>query len=167
MVGKQIPRVSYLSSNSSREVLTCCSCACDVPSHNYTWSWEPKPEFSAVYATAPELFKYFHDFGTKYDLYRFHKLGHQVVGAKWNGDSWDVDIEDLKTGKIIHDQCDILINASGILNAWRWPAIPGLDKYKGKLLHSANWDNSVQLEGKTVGLIGNGYVMVQGAARGV
>ena len=131
-------------------------CACDVPAHNYTWSFEPKKDFTAVYASAPELFKYFHDFGMKYDLYKFFKCNHQVVGATWNGDAWDLEIEDRKNNKVIKDQADILINASGILNAWRWPAIPGIHDYKGALLHSANWDHKVSLEGKTVGLIGNG-----------
>lgn len=68
-------------------------------------------------------------------------------------------IQDLASGQNFTDWCDILINAGGILNAWRWPAIPGLEKYKGKLLHTANWDRSVDLTGKHVGLIGNGYVL--------
>lgn len=59
-------------------------------------------------------------------------------------------------GQIINDYCDILVNASGILNNWQWPAIKGLDRYKGTLLHTANWDENVSLEGKHVGLIGNG-----------
>ena len=57
------------------------------------------------------------------------------------------------------DSCDVLINAGGYLNEWRWPKIPGLHNYKGKLLHSANWDDTVSLEGKNIGLIGNGWVI--------
>ena len=81
-----------------------------------------------------------------------------MCGAQWvdSRGGWDVQVEDVLSGKIIHDHCDILINASGILNNWRWPAIPGLKNYKGKLLHSAAWDDSVDLKGKNVGLIGNG-----------
>lgn len=58
--------------------------------------------------------------------------------------------------KKIHDFCDVFINASGVLNNWRWPDVEGLDDYRGVLLHTANWDDDVQLEGKRVGLIGNG-----------
>ncbi|KAI9812936.1 MAG: hypothetical protein M1827_004454 [Pycnora praestabilis] len=138
-------------------------CACDVPAHNYTWSFEPKVDFTGVYATAPELFKYFNDFGHKYNLYQYMKTKHQVVGAKWDDSigAWNVQVQDLRTGNIINDQCDILINAGGILNAWRWPAIPGLKDFKGKLLHSAAWDHSVDLTGKNVGLIGNGSSGIQ------
>ena len=86
------------------------------------------------------------------------KTRHQVVGAQWNKQKggYDVKIKDLETGRITEDHCDILINASGILNHWQWPAIPGLDKYKGTLLHTANWNDGIDLAGRNVGLIGNG-----------
>jgi cation diffusion facilitator CzcD-associated flavoprotein CzcO len=133
-------------------------CACDVPSHNYTWSFEPKLDWSAVYPPAKEIFEYFDNFANKYDLKRFIKTRHQVVGAYWNQTKggYDVKVRDLVTNTVISDHCDLLVNASGILNNWKWPAIPGLDKYKGTLLHTANWDDSVSLENKHVGLIGNG-----------
>jgi cation diffusion facilitator CzcD-associated flavoprotein CzcO len=137
------------------------SCACDVPSHNYTWSFEPKLDWSAVYASSKEIFAYFNDFARKYGLHKYVKTKHQVGGAIWNQQKggYDVQIKDLESGQIIDDHCDILINASGILNNWAWPAIPGIDKYKGVLLHTANWDDKVDLKGRHVGLIGNGYVI--------
>ncbi|KAJ5620784.1 cyclohexanone monooxygenase, partial [Penicillium lagena] len=54
------------------------------------------------------------------------------------------------------DWCDILISASGVLNSWKYPNIPGLDLYQGTLMHSANWDNSYDLTDKTVAVIGDG-----------
>lgn len=133
-------------------------CACDVPAHNYTWSFEPKLDWSAVYAGSGEIFNYFDTFSKRHNLRRYCKTRHQVTNAVWNQQKggYNVTIDDLASGQKIEDWCDILINAGGILNAWRWPAIPGLDSYKGKLLHTANWDSTVDLRGKHVGLIGNG-----------
>lgn len=51
--------------------------------------------------------------------------------------------------------------SSGILNNWKWPAIPGLHNYQGTLLHTANWDENIDLTGKHVGLIGNGSSGIQ------
>ncbi|EXJ84555.1 cyclohexanone monooxygenase [Capronia epimyces CBS 606.96] len=138
-------------------------CACDVPAHNYTYSWEPKYDWSAVYAKAPEINQYFNDFAKKNRLEEYIKLQHQVVGAHWNDSrgEWDVQVTDLRSGNVFDARCDILVNAAGILNAWRWPAIPGLHNFQGKLVHSANWDHSVELEGKRVGLIGNGSSGIQ------
>jgi cation diffusion facilitator CzcD-associated flavoprotein CzcO len=38
---------------------------------------------------------------------------------------------------------------------WKWPVIPGLEKFKNKV-HTAAWDASLELADKTVGIIGNG-----------
>ena len=135
-------------------------CRCDFPSVNYTYTFEPKASFSGVYGTAVETRKYFQDFRTRYGLGKYCQLRHRVVGTHWDDEvnRWDVQVEELTTGKIIHDFCDILINACGYLNSWRWPEIPGLASFKGPLLHSANWDSQVDLADRCVGLIGNGYV---------
>ncbi|KAF1809387.1 FAD/NAD(P)-binding domain-containing protein [Eremomyces bilateralis CBS 781.70] len=138
-------------------------CACDIPAHTYTWSFEPKPDWSAVYAGSKEINQYFEDFAQKYHLHQYIKPLHEVSGAYWNEKQagYDVHIKDLNAGTEIVDSCDILINASGILNHWKWPAIPGLHDYKGKLLHTASWDDNVELKGKHVGLIGNGSSGIQ------
>ena len=111
-----------------------------------------------MYSGSREIYAYFDAFAEKYRLKDFIKTEHQVIGAYWNDATggYDVKIRDLKSGQEISNHCDILVNASGILNNWRWPAIPGLQDYKGTLLHTANWDDSVDLTGKHVGLIGNG-----------
>ncbi|KAF9888468.1 hypothetical protein FE257_008575 [Aspergillus nanangensis] len=138
-------------------------CACDVPSHNYTWSFEPKTDWSATYASSKEIYNYFDTFSQKYGLRRFCQVNHQVVKATWNAarNAYDVRVRDLASEEEFDDTCDILINAGGVLNSWKWPEIPGLQQYKGPLLHTANWDESINLEGKHVGLIGNGSSGIQ------
>ena len=138
---------------------TLTSCACDIPAHTYTWSFEPNPSWSSVYASSDEIALYFENFCDKYDLRKYCKLQHEVTKASWNEDTgnWNLEVTRRDTGNVIPDTCDILINACGILNAWRWPTIPGFDEYKGKLLHTAKWDKNVDIEGKHVGLIGNGW----------
>ncbi|KAI9371751.1 hypothetical protein BJX61DRAFT_548104 [Aspergillus egyptiacus] len=138
-------------------------CACDVPSHNYTWSFEPKTDWSGTYASSKEIFNYFDTFARKYGLRQYCRIRHQVVGAVWSDakGGYDVRVQDLESGQEFTDSCDILINAGGILNSWRWPAIPGLDRYKGTLVHTAYWDDSISLQGKHVGLIGNGSSGIQ------
>lgn len=48
-----------------------------------------------------------------------------------------------------------------MLNSWKYPDIPGLDLFKGKLMHSARWDNDYDLTGKRVAVIGGGSSAVQ------
>ena len=135
-----------------------CRCACDIPAHVYTYTFEPNPNWSSVYSGSREIRDYFLSFAKKYELRKYIKLQHQVSGAVWNDKAgqWDVDIDNLANGSVMRDSCDIFISAVGVLNAWKWPTIAGLHDFKGPVLHTARWDSSVSLEGKHVGLIGNG-----------
>ncbi|KJA23569.1 hypothetical protein HYPSUDRAFT_54285 [Hypholoma sublateritium FD-334 SS-4] len=136
-------------------------CACDVPAHTYTWSFEPNPSWSSVYAGSEEIYEYFKRFSEKYDLGKYCKFGHEVTCATWNPTSskWEIIISN--GSETIHDSCDVLFNAAGLLNNWKLPDIDGLRDYKGKLLHTASWDQNVDLIEKHVGLIGNGSSGIQ------
>ncbi|RDL40439.1 Monooxygenase [Venustampulla echinocandica] len=138
-------------------------CACDVPAHNYTYSFEPKHDWSSLYASSSEIKTYFEGFSSKYQLGKYIKCCHEVQHSKWleSTGQWTVDVADLENGEIIHDQCDILINATGYLNKWAWPDVPGRETFKGQTVHSAHWEQSLQIAGKKVILIGNGSSAVQ------
>lgn len=58
-------------------------------------------------------------------------------------------------------ESEILVNAGGILNNYQMPDIKGLETFKGKLLHTAAWDSSVDFQGKKVAMIGSGASAVQ------
>ncbi|KAI1647348.1 FAD/NAD(P)-binding domain-containing protein [Daldinia loculata] len=138
-------------------------CACDVPSHNYVYSFEQKPDFSSVYAGSDEIQNYFEEFANKYDLNKHIELSHAVQKTTWVEDmgQWQVEVKNLNTGEVIHDSCHILIHACGYLNKPSWPKLPGIDDYKGVKVHSADYDRSIPLDGKNVLLIGAGSSAVQ------
>lgn len=56
---------------------------------------------------------------------------------------------------------DYLVSGMGQLNEPNYPNIPGLDSFQGKLIHSARWDWTYGLEGKRIGIIGNGATAAQ------
>ncbi|KAE8338797.1 hypothetical protein BDV24DRAFT_165930 [Aspergillus arachidicola] len=137
-------------------------CTCEVPSHMYTYYFEPKCNWPASYASAPEFHDYFSGFADKHGLRDLISCNHRVVGANWDdvNSQWNVRIEDPKK-EVFERRSDFLISATGYLNSWRWPSIPGLGSFNGKLLHTANWDESLPLTGKRVGLIGIGFSGIQ------
>ena len=95
---------------------------------------------------------------------KYIKLRHKIQKLSWDDETaqWTVTIEDLATGKILEDHCDIVINGGGILNKWKWPTgIEGLHDFKGKLMHSAQYNEGMDLKGKRVALIGAGSSAVQ------
>ncbi|KAF2450851.1 FAD/NAD(P)-binding domain-containing protein [Karstenula rhodostoma CBS 690.94] len=132
-------------------------CECDYEAHNYTYSFEPKADYSRVYASSTEIHGYFEDFARKYGLHRYCKFGHRILSADWQDDLgvWRIEGED-QNGGTIKAECDILINATGILSSCKWPDIVGLDQFQGVTMHSGAWNESIDLTGKKVCLIGNG-----------
>ena len=110
-------------------------------------------------STSSEIKAYFQEFAEKYDLNKYINVNHQVVEAVWDEvrAKWTVGVRNNANGTQFAQECDIFINASGILNNYKFPSITGLHDFQGKLLHSANYDTSYDLSGKHVGLIGNGY----------
>ncbi|EGV65316.1 hypothetical protein PSN45_002536 [Yamadazyma tenuis] len=138
--------------------------ACDIPSVNYQFTWAPSTDWKTYYSSGPEILKYFKKVAKEHGLEKDVHLNCRVVGAYWNEDNkqWDVTIQrNDDPNDTFTDSAEVLINATGVLNKWKWPDIKGLESFKGPRLHSANWDTSLSLEGKTVGVIGSGSSAVQ------
>ncbi|KAF4553101.1 Flavin-binding monooxygenase-like protein 9 [Elsinoe fawcettii] len=135
--------------------------ACDVPAHVYSFPFEPNPDWSAYYASGSEILSYFHRTVDKYNLARDVKTSHRVEEARWETatSQWQVKIH--SPDGLISDTADVLVSATGFLSHWRWPTIPGLQSFKGKLLHSADWDHTYDFSGKRIGVIGNGSSAIQ------
>ncbi|KAF2014268.1 FAD/NAD(P)-binding domain-containing protein [Aaosphaeria arxii CBS 175.79] len=138
-------------------------CQCDIPSHNYQFSYQPNYAWSSFFSPAREIEEYLCSICEDASMKERIRLEHEVLGAFWNEDtaSWRVQIRSLRTGVEFEDHCDFLLNASGILNNWQWPDIPGLHDFAGSLLHSAKWDETFEWAGKRVAVIGNGSSGVQ------
>ncbi|KAJ5321431.1 hypothetical protein N7476_004433 [Penicillium atrosanguineum] len=138
-------------------------CACDIPAHTYQATFEPNKDWSQFYASAPEIHRYWKRVVDKYGCMKYIKLKQQVSEAAWNEHSskWEIQVKDVDSGIVRSDQCDILIQATGALNNWKWPSIPGLHDFKGKLLHSAIWDEDYDYSNKNVAVVGNGSSGIQ------
>lgn len=60
-------------------------------------------------------------------------------------------MEEGPSGKrVFEDSADVFITGTGLLNEWKWPAIPGIERFGGKLLHSACWDESYDMTVRTL-----------------
>ena len=91
------------------------------------------------------------------------RLAHKALEARWDekASKWTVKIENLQTGEVFTDSADALMTGVGALNEWRWPGIPGIEEYQGKLLHSAAWDETFEYKDKKVAVIGAGSSGIQ------
>lgn len=92
-------------------------CKCDIPSHNYQFSWRPNTDWSAFFASSQEIHSYVKTCCDQERLWDSVRLSHQVVHAEWDDSrvKWIVKIKKLETGVVIEDECDFLLDGSGIL----------------------------------------------------
>ncbi|PWN90695.1 cyclohexanone monooxygenase [Acaromyces ingoldii] len=139
-------------------------CACDIPAHLYAFQFAPNPDWSSFYAPASEIRKYWASVAEKYDVLKYVQLERKVIGMYWERDQegmWSVDVEEVGTGNRTTSLANVVLSCTGGLNEWKWPDVKGLNDFGGKLVHSANWDDGYDFEGKKVALIGGGSTGIQ------
>ncbi|NNL84369.1 MAG: NAD(P)/FAD-dependent oxidoreductase, partial [Myxococcales bacterium] len=130
--------------------------ACDVPAHLYTYSFEPNPDWSSVFAPGPEIRAYFEKVASKYDIVEKIRFNEEVPYCEFVEGRWKIRTS---TGR--EDEADVVIAASGVLHHPNVAQLPGLERFAGACFHSARWDHSVPLEGKRVGVVGTGSTAIQ------
>lgn len=131
--------------------------ACDVPSHLYSFSYMPKPDWSRVFSPGGEIWQYLRDCAKKTGLVPHIQFGANLEKATWDEAAklWTVE-----TPRGIW-QAKYLITATGVLADAVLPDIPGMEGFTGETFHSSIWDHSVSLEGKRIGIVGSGASAIQ------
>ncbi|RFU45349.1 NAD(P)/FAD-dependent oxidoreductase [Paraburkholderia sp. DHOC27] len=179
--------------------------ACDVPSHLYSFSFEPNPNWSRAFSPQAEILAYLKHCVRKYELEPYLRRRTRVVAARFDETKqvWMLELERFDRAprdasfEVSFDdpladssdpagvaanpvesraenradshafsrretvEADVVIAASGPLSRPALPRIDGLERFAGKLFHSARWDHDYPLEGKRVAVIGTGASAIQ------
>jgi cation diffusion facilitator CzcD-associated flavoprotein CzcO len=130
--------------------------ACDVPSHFYSYSFAPNPDWSHRFAPGDEIQAYFEGVARRFGVDGRIRTGVEVTRCAFVDGRWRLALSDGTT-----DIADVVIAATGVLHHPRLPEIEGLDTFAGAAFHSARWDHSVPLDGRRVGVIGTGSTAIQ------
>jgi cation diffusion facilitator CzcD-associated flavoprotein CzcO len=132
-------------------------CACDVPSHLYSFSFAPNPDWTRTYSTQPEIWAYLRQCADRFGVRPHVRLGCAVESATWLEAErrWELETSD---GVL---RARVLVAGMGPLTEPRIPEIPGLERFEGDVWHSARWNHDVDLTGKRVASIGTGASAIQ------
>ena len=130
--------------------------ACDVPSHFYSYSFAPNPDWSHRFAPGAEIQSYFEGVARRFDVLPRIRFGAEVVRCAFEDGRWRIGLADGS-----QDEADFVIAATGVLHHPAYPEIEGLESFAGARFHSARWDHGVPLAGKRVGVIGTGSSAIQ------
>ena len=133
------------------------NCRCDVPSHLYSFSFAPNPEWPETYSPAGEIHAYQRRVAEELGLIPHIRFDHEVLGADWDADvrRWVVETN--------HGTwtADIVVGAFGLLAEPSMPDIEGIGSFEGEIMHSARWNHDHELTGERVAVIGTGASAIQ------
>ena len=132
-------------------------CACDVPSHLYSFSFAPNPEWSQTYSPQPEIGAYLRACADRFGVRPHIRLNTTVELAEWDDEArrWQIHTD---RGRVT---ARVLVSGTGPLAEPKIPDIPGLDRFEGKTFHSARWDHDHDVTGERVASIGTGASAIQ------
>jgi cation diffusion facilitator CzcD-associated flavoprotein CzcO len=132
--------------------------ACDVPSHLYSFSFEPNPKWTKAFAPQSEILDYLEHCVKKYKLEKNTTFDTQIKSAHFDEKAGMWTLTTTQGRKI---KTKVVVAATGALNKPAYPNIQGLDNFKGVKFHTAEWDHSFDLKGKSVAVIGTGASAIQ------
>jgi cation diffusion facilitator CzcD-associated flavoprotein CzcO len=132
-------------------------CRCDVPSHLYSFSFAPNPNWSSTFSPQEEILDYLKDCAERFGVMPHVRFGTELESASWDDDEqlWRIETSE---GPLT---ADIVIAAQGPLSEPSLPEVPGIDSFEGKAFHSAQWDHDHDLTGERVAVIGTGASAIQ------
>lgn len=132
-------------------------CACDIPSHLYSFSFALNPHWSRMYSPQREIWDYLHQCAEQFGILPHIQWNSELLDATWNEDEqrWHITTTQ---GQFT---ANFLILGNGPLSEPSLPSIPGIEQFEGILFHSAQWKHDYDLTGKRVAVIGTGASAVQ------
>ncbi len=131
--------------------------ACDVPSHLYSLSFAPNPEWDRAFSRGSRIQDYLESVVEKRGLKPWVSLNEELLDAEWDAEAalWRLTTSRRRLG------ARVLVSCAGPLTEPIYPEVPGLDLFEGKTLHSARWDHGHDLAGERVAVVGTGASAVQ------
>ncbi|EDY86257.1 monooxygenase [gamma proteobacterium HTCC5015] len=133
-------------------------CACDVPSHLYSYSFEQNPNWTRSYSGYAEIHQYIRDTAQKYGLRPHLRFGVSIEKAEFDEQAGEWTLYAEGGDRYI---ARAVVSAVGGLVDPSWPQFDGMDQFKGDIFHTARWNHDVDLTGKTVAIVGTGASAIQ------
>jgi cation diffusion facilitator CzcD-associated flavoprotein CzcO len=133
-------------------------CACDIPSHLYSFSFDLWPDWSRMYPGQEEIHDYLKRCVERYSLAPHIRLNTRFHEAIWDeaAGAWNA-----RTGGGMRIKARVLVSGIGGLHVPQYPKLKGIECFAGPKFHSSTWDHSVDLDGKNIAVVGTGASSIQ------
>ncbi|CAL5874017.1 uncharacterized protein PFLUO_LOCUS8303 [Penicillium psychrofluorescens] len=162
--------------------------ACDIPAIFYSFSFCPKKNWTTLHPSGPEIAQYLAEVCEEYQIVDKIQLNTDVKLIRWieADEEWEVTLSHLVpgTGDLASYERDaraasdgphsvyvkeeivrakvVVSGVGGLVEPKQWPQdIPGLETFEGETMHTARWDESIDLKNKDVIMVGSGCSAAQ------
>ncbi|KAF1946136.1 FAD/NAD(P)-binding domain-containing protein [Clathrospora elynae] len=162
--------------------------ACDVPAVFYSFSFAQNPNWTSFHPPGKEIVRYYHEVCEQYKITDKFELNTDIDECRWleHEQLWQVTLRRMVSGmgdlsakerqKIVQENGEhavysetevvrakvVVSCVGGLVEPRGWPDyIPGIENFKGKMFHSARWDESVDFTDKNVVVVGTGCSSAQ------
>ena len=135
----------------------------DSDMHTLGYPFRPWNETEAI-AGGPSILQYVRDTAREFGIDRHIRFRQRVISAKWSSEDarWVVEANSDETGETVRYSCDFLYGCTGYYryDAGYEPAFPGVERFRGRLVHPQHWPEDLDYAGKKVVVIGSGATAV-------
>ncbi|KAF9889263.1 hypothetical protein FE257_007576 [Aspergillus nanangensis] len=138
-------------------------CACDIPSHFYSYSFALKHDWTTMFPGRDELHEYFFSVAQKFDILPHCRFNAMCSSLVWDSTRsiWICTFQDTVSGETFQREAPVVVSAIGTLDRPYIPTIDGSETFQGRVFHSARWDNAFNPKGKKIAVLGNGASATQ------
>lgn len=136
-------------------------CGVDTPSHLYSLSFFPRA-WSGHFGKRDELAGYLADLADHFGLREDIRFGTEALDARYDeaAQRWMVQVRD-RDGVESELSADVLVTAAGLFGIPAVPDLPGLDGFRGTVVHSTRWPADLDVTGRRVAVVGTGASAMQ------
>lgn len=133
-------------------------CACDIPSHLYSFSFWLSPDWTRMYPGQQEIHDYLKRCVEHFGIGPQMRLNTRFEEGVWNEAE---NIWEVKASGGLRIKARVLVSGMGALHVPQIPKLPGAEQFAGPAFHSSEWRHEVDLEDKNVAVIGTGASAIQ------
>lgn len=133
----------------------------DSDLHTYGFAWHPWPHKTPI-AEGALIMSYLQECISLYHLDRYIRLRHNVVGCDWDSEEkrWTLRVDNDGTKKVYRARWIMLASGYYDYDTPLEVAIPGLDSFRGKVMHPQFWDMEYDFKEKSMVVIGSGATAI-------
>ena len=131
----------------------------------YTLGYRFRPwRDNKAMADGPAILRYIHDTAAEFGVDKTIRYNHRVRRASWSPEHtrWTVEAETGPEKTLVQLTCKFLFLCTGYYdyaNGYT-PEWPGLEQYRGTIVHPQKWPRDLDYSGKRIVVIGSGATAV-------